>query len=409
MPDSLQMLARVTLLSALALVCGLTALAQTQGENFRKLLREQAAFEAGDLAALDNGESVIKLLRVKDKRQIAVIGIVRLQNVHEISMPELRESLSQKSNRSVLGSGVFSTPPSVQDLGSLTIEDRDIEDIKKCVVGSCKLKLSAEMINRLRSEVDWNAPDHESQATQLFRRMLVEYLRDYLAGGDKALIQYDSEKNPVRLAEEHRILLDGSLFLRSLAPAFYNYLKKFPGGELSGVESTLEWSKVDFGLKPVISLTHILTYQQQSNENPLLLLATKQIYATHYFDASLALTFVVRVQAKDSVETYLIFTDASRSDSLDGILGGMKRTVVSKQATERVQDLLEQAKLDLERTANKQAVPVNGSEMESSTMSRIAKLFSNRVFQVILAMFFGALALHLYLRRKRRKQLQLSR
>lgn len=401
MPVSLQMLVRVTLLSALALVCGLTTLAQTPGENFRKLLSEQAAFETGDLAALDNGETVIKLLRGKDKRQIAVIGIVRLQNVSEISMPELRESLSQKSNRSVLGGGVFSTPPSVQDLGSLTIEDRDIEGIKKCVIGDCKLKLSAAMIKRFQTEVNWDAPDHRSQTTQLFRQMLVEYLRDYTASGDKALIQYDSEKMPVRLADEHRILLDGSLFLRSLAPEFYSYLRNFPDGELSGVENTLEWSKVDLGLKPVISLTHILTYAQRGSESSHLLVATKQIYATHYFDASLALTFVVRMQAKDSVGTYLIFTDVSRSDSLDGVLGGMKRTVVGKQATERVQELLEQTKSNLERNASNQAEPVTELKKEKGEISPFNELVSSRAFQVILLTVFGAIVLYLYLRRKR--------
>lgn len=43
----------------------------------------------------------------------------------------------------------------------MTLETHDIEDLKQCVVDRCKLKLSADMIDRFRKEVDWQGSDYE--------------------------------------------------------------------------------------------------------------------------------------------------------------------------------------------------------------------------------------------------------
>src|SRR4029078_10543215 len=95
--------------------------------------------------------------------------------------------------------------PSRYDLKGLTFETRDLEDLKKCVVGNCKIKLSANMIARLQKDVNWDAPNYAVQATQLLKLMLLEYFRDYLSRGDVALIEYADKEKSVRLADEQRV------------------------------------------------------------------------------------------------------------------------------------------------------------------------------------------------------------
>lgn len=143
-----------------------TSLGQTSVQEFRNVLRDEAAFTADDFSALERGEMVVKLLPVKDKREVAVCGLMRLQVPLAVSLQAFQRSMTQRNRNSILEIGKFSSPPSLEDLQALTLEDSDIEDLKQCVVGDCKLKMSAAMIERFRKEVAWPAPDYRSQASR---------------------------------------------------------------------------------------------------------------------------------------------------------------------------------------------------------------------------------------------------
>src|SRR5207248_3300187 len=158
----------------------------------------------------EQGQPVVRLLPVKHKREVAVSGLVSLQVRPEVFLQSFRENMARKSNSAILEVGSFSTAPTLDDLQTLTIEDRDLEDLKKCVVGDCKLKLSAMMIERLQKEVNWEAPDYRIQATQLLKQILLDYVRDYRARGDAALIAYNDKPNEVRLIEDQRALASES-------------------------------------------------------------------------------------------------------------------------------------------------------------------------------------------------------
>src|SRR5678816_3951069 len=89
-----------------------------------------------------------------------------------------RDSMLQKSNAAILEIGRFGPEPALADIEGLTLEAKDIEDLKECVVGDCQVKLSAAMIERFRNEIDWAAPDYAVKVTNLFKQMLFEYVRD---------------------------------------------------------------------------------------------------------------------------------------------------------------------------------------------------------------------------------------
>ena len=384
----------------LALVCvsSTVAAAQTSSTAFNKLLVEKAAFTPDEFLTLNKGEIVVKILKAKEKRQISVFGIVRVQNVPDLDMTRFRESLSQKSNKAMLDGAKFSTPPVLQDIGSLKIDDRDLDDMKTCVVGDCKLKLPTAIINRLQTDVDWNAADHKLQAVSVFKQFLVDYAGDYLIRGDQALIELVDKRKPIRLTDEYRILLDSSVFIRGIAPEFDNYLRKYPGGDLPGVENRLDWSKVGSGLKPIITITHGTAYAKKADDFSSLLIATKQLYASHYIDASLALSSLVRIGADDKAETYLIFTDISSSDPLGGAFSAMAHGVVEGEALERVTDLLQRAKVRIETTSSAQPATVAD---ESGTSSWIADVRRNWVFSLVVFLVLVAIGILVFRRLKR--------
>jgi hypothetical protein len=378
-----------------AWLCTGTALAQNSAADFHRILREKVAFEETDFAALRQGQTVVKLLPVQDKREVAVSGLVSLQVPAEVFLKSFRESMTRKSNPAILEIGSFSSQPMLDDLKGLTIENPDLEDLKTCVVGNCQLKLSARMIERLHKEVDWQAPNYHSQATQLLKVMLLDYVRDYLARGDAALIEYNDKAKTVWLAEEQRALRAGSRHIYDGLPKFSQYLKGFPEPTLSNVENAIVWSKMKFGLKPVIAINHITIYKTEKEAGPQILIASKQIYANHYFDSSLALTAFVNIPGA-SPGSYLFYENRSRADGLGGMFGKLKRGIVEDRAVDGLKAILEQSKVNLNASVLGRTEPAAPAEGQRTW--RLWKVSRVRLFSLLflITAFVALLALSNY-------------
>jgi hypothetical protein len=319
-----------------------TTMAQTSLAEFQKVLREKAAFAESDFAALQQNQPVVRLAPTSDKREIAVAGLVNINAGAEEFLRSYRDSMRRKSNAAILEIGSFGLQPALGDLENLTLETGDIEDLKECVVGNCQVKLSAGMIERFRKEIDWAAPDYKLKATNLFRQMLFEYVRDYRVRGEAALIQYNDKRDQVNLAEEQRALTSSSSYLNDV-------LANSKAG-LQLLEDAIVWSKIKFGLKPVIAVNHISIYKRISDAGPQVLIASKQIYANHYFNASLALTAFVSVPEVTN-GGYLVYENRSRADGLEGPFSKLKRGAVEKKALKGLRGILEHSRANLEGSA----------------------------------------------------------
>lgn len=314
-----------------------TAFSQASLGEFQKLLKQKAAFDEADVAKLQLNQPVVRLSPVSDKREVAVSGVVNIRASAEDFLKSYRESLTRKSNAAILEIGSFGKELALSDLQSLTLEPRDIEDLKECTVGDCQIKLSAAMIERFRNEIDWQSPEHASNATNLFKQMLVDYVREYRIRGDAALIEYNDKRNEVNLANEQRTL--------AAAPGYINDVLVHRKSALQLVEDALVWSKIKFGLKPVFAINHIKIFRRDSDVGPQVLIASKQIYANHYFNASHALTAFVDVPEQGS---YLVYENRSIADGLEGPFSKIKRDVVEKKAVEGLRTILENSKNNLE-------------------------------------------------------------
>jgi len=143
----------------------------------------------------------------------------------------------------------------------------------------------------------------------------------------------------IDLATEQRAL--------SGASGYTNSLLADSNGGLQLVEDAIVWSKIKFGLKPVIAVNHITIYKRDREVGPQVLIASKQIYASHYFNAALALTAFVTVPGATQ-GAYLVSENRSRADGLEGPFGKIKRGVVEKKALEGLKAILEHSQMTLE-------------------------------------------------------------
>ena len=68
--------------------------------------------------------------------------------------------------------------------------------------------------------------------------------------------------------------------------------------------------------------------------------ASKQIYAMHYYDASLGLTLLVPDATAAEPATYVVYVNRSRIDLFEGVFGGMIRRIVAGRARGLVSEQL---------------------------------------------------------------------
>jgi hypothetical protein len=346
--------------------------AHTADPDLRKVLIERAAFDADHIAAMERGEPVVKVIPSNDRREVAVCGVIQLPSDPETALKAFQLSLSRKQN-SILQSGKFTNPPRVEDLASLTLSDGDIADLKTCTVGDCKLKLSAAMIHRFQESINWNAIDYEEQANQLFRLMIVEYVTSYLQRGDAALIEYADQSARVPLAREQEALLTNLLYVNDTAAEFVRHLKAFPRSTVP-VEHSLSWAKINFGLKPVLVITDVSTYRSDVDGVPRVLVLSKQIYANHYFDASLSLTAAIADQARTKSD--LLYVNHSRAGALASSFSKFKHKIVERRATEDLRNLLGQTRLNLDVVLNSSSPSFEPTLTQRISESRVLWIIS---------------------------------
>jgi hypothetical protein len=78
--------------------------------------------------------------------------------------------------------------------------------------------------------------------------------------------------------------------------------------------------------------------------------ASRQLYATHYFDSSLGLTILL-TDAGQARSTVLVYVNRTRVDVFGGLLGRMKRSLVASRLHGTVERSLLAARDLIERDA----------------------------------------------------------
>jgi hypothetical protein len=331
-----------------ALVAVLVSAETPAPAELQTFLRKDLAFTASELSALDAGQTIVRLPKTAETREVAAFAIMRLNVPPEFFLEKMRDIASFKKSENVLQIGRFSDPPRLEDLAGLTLDTFEIDTIRRCRPRTCDFKLSAAFIERFRKEVNWSAPGYQDRASTLMREMLLEYVRGYLSGGNAALGDYNDKSYNLNLADEFQTLLQPAFYTYGYSPEFQQYLLEFPHARPAHVENFVYWSKEKFGLKPVISITHIAAHRVSPVAGADIVIASKGIYANHYFEASLGLTAFVHSAVSNQPRTYLIYINRSKADALRGMFAGFKRSLISGRLRDGAKKNMEMIKQKLE-------------------------------------------------------------
>ncbi len=316
-------------------------------------LRRFTALSIEEWKLVQNGQILAKILEPNHERELAVAGVARVRVSRECFLERFRDIESFKKAPAVKQIGKFSTPIDPRDLADLALDSQDADALRHCEVGNCSVKASLRVIQRLAREQDSPGQDYSAASNSIFREELLAYVQEYISKGDRALIRYRDKDTPVWLSQQFLLLLNDWKELNELVPELAHLLTARPRGPLPYVEEFLYWSKESFGLKPVISVTDVFIYQLPGET----WIASKQIYASHYFDASLAITLLADDPNDASGNSiYLVYVNRSRLDLLGGVFGSLKRRIVQGRLRESMSDTL---KMTIEQLASSCACPLS--------------------------------------------------
>jgi hypothetical protein len=313
-----------------AVVGGLTASGgarQPQGADPFAFLAPWVRLSPAERRRLDSGEVVAKTLPAFD-RQAAIVVVARVQAGPDRLIAWTQAIDRFRRGRFVLAIGRFSEPPLPADLEPLTLDAGDVADLAQCRPGGCALRLTAAEMSAFPPLRSLPAAERPAAVQAAFRHLVLERLRAYRAGG-LAAVDALADGEPRRPADAFSALVDRSPYLARV-PTLVEWLRSTPPGPTLD-DAFFYWSKESYGSgKPVVSVTHVGIYRPPPGaERPSVVVAGRQLLATHYTTASLGLTMILG--GDDGGPAYLVYLNRTELDILGGFFGGLARSTMERR------------------------------------------------------------------------------
>jgi hypothetical protein len=307
----------------------------------RSFLTSAFHLSTAEIERLDQGEVVSRTLDVKNRREVATLGIVRIQTSPSHYVERLADITTFKRTPDVVQIGTFSNSPQLSDVAALMVDDADLKGLRECRVENCDIRLAADGIERVRREIDWRAADASPKANRLVLELLVDYVARYRQNGMSAAMEYADRAPRLNVGDEFESLLETDTITSVYAPRLRHHLLEFPISSPEKLTEFIYWSKELVRGRPVISITHVATAAGADDSPVAYAIGSKQIYAMHYYDASLGLTLLVPDGSAASPTTYVVYLNRSRIDLFDGMFGGVARRIVAGRARSLVAEQLQ--------------------------------------------------------------------
>jgi hypothetical protein len=338
---------RLALTFVTTLVVGITGSAQraalpTKLENYFNTTGALSAEEHQQLVA---GQPITKLLDADASKEVAVLGAIWIDAPIGRYVEAVRNIESFERGGGFKLTKRVSAPPRLDDFDGLRLSDEDLEDLRTCRVGDCEIKLGEQALRRFQSEINWEASTARDAANVLMRRLALEYVTRYLQGGNDQLAVYRDDSRPTFVAQEFRAMVDGMPELTTAMPNLRRYLLEYPKVTLPNATSFLYWQETEFGLKPTIRITH-LTIRETAEDT---VVASKMLYASHYFWTGLEIRALVPDPARGS-GFWFVTVSRCRADGLSGFTGLFVRRRVRSEVREGALAGLRMTKQTLERS-----------------------------------------------------------
>jgi hypothetical protein len=294
--------------------------------------------------ALLGGTPVTKLLESDPATEVAVFGAVWVAAPPHLYVKAVTDIEQFEKGENFRVTKKISDPPRLEDFAQLELPPDDLADLRVCRVGNCEIKLGQYGLERIRKGVDWSKPTAKTDAETIARQLILEYAKAYREGGNSRLAEYRDRDRPTFVAKEFETMVNRMPELTEYMPDIRRYLLEFPKYTLPGSTYFLYWQEAKFGLKPTIRVNHVVIAERPE----AIAVASKQLYASHYFWTALELRVLVP-DPSHGKGFWFVNVNRSRSDGLSGFVGRLIRGKVRGEAQSGMEAVLKITKTTLER------------------------------------------------------------
>ena len=333
-------------LAALVLILGRDPAAQSPtafparlDDYFTKILK----LTADERKRLRSGAPVARNIDADPAKEVAIFGAVWVAAPVAKYIAALQDIENFEKGEGFRATKKIGEPARAEDFAALVLPPEDLKDLRVCRVGDCELKLGEAALTRVRKEVDWSRPDAKAQVERLVRVMGAEYVNAYRKGGNDALAVYRDGDRPTFVANEFREMIDGMPELFQYLPDMRQYLLEYPRPVAKPTTSFIYWQEAAFGLKPTIRISHVAIQEGPQGA----IVASKQLYSSHYFWTALELRALVPDPSRGT-GFWFVNVNRSRSDGLSGFVGRIIRGKVRDAARKGLESGLAAVKKKLE-------------------------------------------------------------
>jgi hypothetical protein len=193
-------------------------------------------------------------------------------------------------------------------------------------------------------------------AQEEFRRIVVDRVRAYQREGLRGLGRFHDKPDAVDPHAAFTPLIDAAPALKDGLPALAAFIKDAPvAASPQGSSEHVFWMVANQTPKPMLQVLHVTVFRSgQSADSPEVLVVSKQVFATHYLNASVHYAALVR-DPEDASVRYLVYVHRSTSDGMGGFLAGLKRFFVERRIRGAARTAFEMLKGRLEQPAGTRA------------------------------------------------------
>src|SRR5262245_28181709 len=164
-------------------------------------LSDLAQLTPAEIQALEAGQPVSKLLNSNAKHEVAVLGAVWINAPVSKYVQAMKDIEPLEHGDGFLVSKRISDPPRLADFAALKLPAVDIEDLKKCRVDDCDVKLDENAIKRIQKEVDWSKPTAVKDVNEIMRQVALGFVTSYQQNGNQGLPVYRDNDEPTDVAK----------------------------------------------------------------------------------------------------------------------------------------------------------------------------------------------------------------
>ena len=290
-------------------------------------LKQDLGLSQDQLSSIRNGQPFAVALESRSPAEVFVFGVIYINADPESYVKYAYDFDFLRSIPGYLAINQYSDPPQLSDLKGFGLGSDDIQSLKSCNPGKCPIQLPGGTMADIRKSVNWSAPDVDDQVNQYLQKAALTRMQLYQQQGDKLLGEvYNDKKQQVNVADQFKYILSYSKALPQIVPEFYNYIVDYPQPKSANIDSMFYWENVKFGLKPTLRIVQVMTMKGTSPQQPAYVIAEKQLYASHYFETALDLTYCIRgTDDPKQPGFFLVKVMGSEQAGLTGFKGSIVR------------------------------------------------------------------------------------